>query len=76
MLEEFRDSEEEGSRFLGSKSLSDIEQVDDLCEEDTTLSRTDRSLVEYASFLDHGLFEQESPKNVSERERWTCRGAR
>lgn len=55
MLEQLCDSEEEGGGLLGAESLADIEQVDNLCEEDSALSRTDRRLVEDARFLDHGL---------------------
>ena len=55
MLEQLCDSEEEGGGLLGAESLADIEQVDNLCEEDSALSGTDRRFVEDARFLDHGL---------------------
>lgn len=39
ILEEFRDAEEESGGFLSAESFTNVEEVDDFGEEDTTFSR-------------------------------------
>lgn len=54
VLEQLRDTEEEGGSLLRAKCLSDVQQVDDLCQEYPTFARTYRGFIEDARFLNDG----------------------
>ena len=64
VLEEFGHPKEERCSLLCTESLSDIEQVDDFGEEDSTLPRADRSLVEHSSFLYNSLSSENRMRSV------------
>lgn len=52
VLEELRSAKEEGGSLLSVECLSIVEEIDDFCEQNPTLSRADGCLIKHSSFLD------------------------
>lgn len=65
VLEQLGDTKEQGSSFLRSETLSNIEQVDDLGKEYTTFPRTYWGFVEDARFLNDGRLVLEEDADCS-----------
>lgn len=69
MLEQLGHAKEERSSLLRAKSLSNIEQVDDLRQEYPTFARTNRGFIEDARFLNDGRLVLEEDADWRERGR-------
>lgn len=54
VLEQLGDAKEERRSLLRAKCLSNIQQVDDLCQQYPTFARAYRGFIEDARFLDDG----------------------
>ena len=56
MLEQFCRAKKQSSRFLRSKSLPDIQKINDPGKQGPAFPWTDRGVIENPSFLDDGGF--------------------